>query len=338
MKKMAIGIDLGGTTIKFAWITESGEVTEQWVEPTPVHDQGSQIVPTILASLQNKMKAHGLTSRDFFGIGMGSPGAVDHQAGTVTGAYNLNWTDTVDIKQQIESALKLPFVLDNDANVAALGEQWKGAGNNAADVVFVTLGTGVGGGVISRGKLVRGVSGAAGEIGHIKVEPNGFPCTCGGTGCLETVASATGIVNLAKAEAESFAGTSGLAQLIMKEEAVSAKMIFDRARQKDPFAELVLQKVGGYLGTACANIANILNPSAIVLGGGVSKAGELLLHYVRPYFEQHAFPSVKETTSLRIATLENTAGVLGAGLLVFKQVETDETVKQHVQIQQRTGA
>ncbi|GAB2482203.1 ROK family glucokinase [Alkalibacterium psychrotolerans] len=319
MNKMAIGIDLGGTTIKYAFVTDQGECVAQWSTQTPTHEGGRHIVPKISASIKKQMREMGFTSSDFTGIGMGSPGAVNRKEGTVTGAYNLNWSETVLIKEQIEQSLDLPFFIDNDANVAALGEQWMGAAKDEPNVVFVTLGTGVGGGVIVNGQLVHGAKDTAGEIGHLKVEEDGFACTCGRNGCLETVASATGIVSLAKQEAKHYVETSPLAQGITHGQTITAKFVFDNIKLNDPLAEAVLNRVGKYLGTACANIANILNPSTIVIGGGVSRAGDLLLRFIRPHFEQTAFPTIAEDTAIRIASLENTAGVLGAASLVFKK-------------------
>lgn len=318
MDKMAIGIDLGGTTIKFAFVTEQGEAVIQWSTPTPTHEDGRHIVPKIAYSIKKKIKEMGYTADHFAGIGMGSPGAVNRKEGTVKGAYNLNWTNTVLIKSQIEDALNLPFFIDNDANVAALGEQWMGAAKDEENVVFLTLGTGVGGGVIVNGQLVHGAKDTAGEIGHIKVEEDGFNCSCGRNGCLETVASATGIVNVAKQEARHYVNISPLAQGIMHGQTITAKYVFDNIRMHDPLAEAVLTRVGKYLGIACANIANILNPSTIVIGGGVSKAGDELLRFIVPFFEQTAFPTIAEDTAIRIASLENTAGVLGAASLVFR--------------------
>ncbi|SDJ78101.1 ROK family glucokinase [Alkalibacterium thalassium] len=329
MEKLAIGIDLGGTTIKFAFLARKGETITQWAVPTPVHNKGRSIVPTIIQSIQEKMSEQALTAEDISAIGMGSPGSVNRSEGTVTGAYNLNWTETVHVREEIEGALGIPFELDNDANVAALGEQWLGAGQNEPHVVFLTLGTGVGGGVIVNGELVHGAHDTAGEIGHVKVDADGFHCTCGQVGCLETVASATGIVNVARKEAEQYIGESQLAQKIWNSQPVTAKIVFDQARLNDPLADDVLNKVGSYLGKACANIANILNPSTIVLGGGVSRAGQLLLDYVTPHFERHAFPTIATRTAIRTASLENEAGVLGAASLAFALKDRVEAVGQN---------
>ncbi|HFI0445909.1 TPA: ROK family glucokinase [Streptococcus suis] len=319
MSKKIIGIDLGGTSVKLAILTTEGEIQEKWSIKTNILDEGSHIVPDIIDSIKHRFETHGLTKEDFLGVGMGSPGVVDSEAGTVIGAYNLNWKTLQLVKDQFESALGLPFFIDNDANVAALGEQWVGAGNNNPNVVFMTLGTGVGGGVIAAGNLIRGVKGAGGELGHITVDFDApFACTCGKKGCLETVASATGIVNLTRRYAEEYAGDAKLKQLIDDGEEVTAKDVFDLAKEGDDLALIVYRHFSNYLGVACANIAAVLNPAYIVLGGGVSAAGEFLLDGVRNVFAENSFPQIKESTQIVLATRGNDAGVLGAASLVLK--------------------
>ncbi|HEL1638706.1 ROK family glucokinase [Streptococcus suis] len=319
MSKKIIGIDLGGTSVKLAILTTEGEIQEKWSIKTNILDDGSHIVPDIIDSIKQRFETHGLTKDDFLGIGMGSPGVVDSEAGTVIGAYNLNWKTLQLVKDQFESALGLPFFIDNDANVAALGEQWVGAGNNNPNVVFMTLGTGVGGGVIAAGNLIRGVKGAGGELGHITVDfDEPFACTCGKKGCLETVASATGIVNLSRRYADQYAGDAKLKQMIDDGQDVTAKDVFDLAKEGDDLALIVYRHFSEYLGVACANIAAVLNPAYIVLGGGVSAAGEFLLDGVRKVFAENSFPQIKESTQIVLATRGNDAGVLGAASLVLK--------------------
>lgn len=319
MSKKIIGIDLGGTSVKLAILTTAGDIQEKWSIKTNILDEGSHIVPDIIESIKHRFETHGLTKEDFLGIGMGSPGVVDSTAGTVIGAYNLNWKSLQLVKKQFETELGLPFFIDNDANVAALGEQWVGAGENNPDVVFMTLGTGVGGGVIAAGNLIRGVKGAGGELGHITVDFEApFDCTCGKKGCLETVASATGIVNLSRRYAEEYAGDAKLKQMIDDGQEVTAKDVFDLAKEGDDLALIVYRHFSDYLGVACANIAAVLNPAYIVLGGGVSAAGEFLLEGVRKVFAENSFPQIKESTQLVLATLGNDAGVLGAASLVLK--------------------
>lgn len=319
MSKKIIGIDLGGTSVKLAILTTEGEIQEKWSIKTNILDEGSHIVPDIIDSIQQRFESHGLTKDDFLGVGMGSPGVVDSEAGTVIGAYNLNWKTLQLVKEQFETALGLPFFIDNDANVAALGEQWVGAGNNNPNVVFMTLGTGVGGGVIAAGNLIRGVKGAGGELGHITVDfDEPFACTCGKKGCLETVASATGIVNLSRRYADQYAGDAKLKQMIDDGQDVTAKDVFDLAKEGDDLALIVYRHFSEYLGVACANIAAVLNPAYIVLGGGVSAAGEFLLDGVRKVFAENSFPQIKESTQIVLATRGNDAGVLGAASLVLK--------------------
>ncbi|HEM6477472.1 ROK family glucokinase [Streptococcus suis] len=319
MSKKIIGIDLGGTSVKLAILTTEGEIQEKWSIKTNILDDGSHIVPDIIDSIKQRFETPGLTKDDFLGIGMGSPGVVDSEAGTVIGAYNLNWKTLQLVKEQFESALGLPFFIDNDANVAALGEQWVGAGNNNPNVVFMTLGTGVGGGVIAAGNLIRGVKGAGGELGHITVDfDEPFACTCGKKGCLETVASATGIVNLSRRYADQYAGDAKLKQMIDDGQDVTAKDVFDLAKEGDDLALIVYRHFSEYLGVACANIAAVLNPAYIVLGGGVSAAGEFLLDGVRKVFAENSFPQIKESTQIVLATRGNDAGVLGAASLVLK--------------------
>ena len=322
MTKKLLGIDLGGTTIKFGILTLEGEVQEKWAIDTNILEDGKHIVPDIVGSIKHRLNLYGLTKDDFVGIGMGSPGAVDRAKKTVTGAFNLNLAHTEEVGSVIECELGIPFAIDNDANVAALGERWAGAGANNPDVVFVTLGTGVGGGVIADGNLIHGVAGAGGEIGHMNVEPvDGFECTCGNKGCLETVASATGVVRVARHLAEEYEGDSSIKVAIDNGDAVTSKDIFVAAEAGDHFADSVVEKVGFYLGQATANIANILNPDSVVIGGGVSAAGEFLRSRVEKYFVSCAFPQVRKTTKIKIAELGNDAGIIGAASLASQFVD-----------------
>lgn len=319
MSKKIIGIDLGGTSIKFAILTLDGEVQEKWSIKTNILDEGSHIVEDMIESIAHRLKMLELDASEFQGIGMGSPGVVDREKGTVIGAYNLNWKTLQPVKEKIESALHITFFIDNDANVAALGERWKGAGENQPDVVFMTLGTGVGGGIVAEGRLLHGVRGAAGELGHITVDfDDPIQCTCGKKGCLETVASATGIVNLTRRYADEYEGDSQLKVLIDNGEEVTAKTVFDLAKEGDALALIVYKNFSRYLGLAAANIGSTLNPYKIVIGGGVSAAGDFLLDGVRKVFEENSFPQVRESTQLALATLGNDAGVIGAASLVLQ--------------------
>lgn len=315
MDKKLLGIDLGGTTVKFAILTQNGEIQQKWSIDTNILDEGTHIVPDIVESINHHLALYEMKPEQFIGIGMGTPGSVDIKEGTVIGAYNLNWKTLQPVKEMIEKGTGIPFFIDNDANVAALGERWKGAGENDPDVVFVTLGTGFGGGIVMNGQLLHGVAGCAGEIGHITVDPEGFECTCGKRGCLETVASATGVVRVARQLAEEYAGGSELKARLDNGEDISSKDVFELAAQNDDLALRVVDKVTFYLGLACGNIGNTLNPSAIIIGGGVSAAGEFLRSRVEAYFEQFTFPQVRNSTKIKLAELGNEAGVIGAASL-----------------------
>ncbi|WP_423216522.1 ROK family glucokinase [Streptococcus equinus] len=318
MTQKIIGIDLGGTSIKLAIISQAGEILEKWSIKTNVLENGKHIVPDIIASIQDKLALFQLTTDDFIGIGMGSPGKVDSDAGTVVGAYNLGWTDVQEIKKAFEAAFSLPFFIGNDANVAALGEQWQGAGNGNSDVVMMTLGTGVGGGIVANGQLVTGEGGAAGEIGHLTVDTeNGFACTCGKNGCLEAVASATGIVNLAQRFSSEYEGDSAIKAAIDNGDDVTSKEIFAAAKSGDVFANMIVDKFVAYLGLAVSHIANTLSPSRIVIGGGVSAAGEFLRSKIDAQAKEYIFPQIRKTCQIVLAQLGNDAGVIGAARLVM---------------------
>lgn len=206
--KKLIGVDLGGTTCKFAILTTDGEIQQKWAIDTNILDEGSHIVPDIIASINDHLALYNMQPADFVGIGMGTPGSVDIKEGTVAGAYNLNWKAKQPVKRDIEKGTGIPFFVDNDVNCAAVGERWMGAGDNVPNMVLVALGTGIGGGIFMDNKLLHGAAGSAGEIGHVCVDPNGYLCTCGNHGCLETVASATGVVHVARDMAEEYAGDS----------------------------------------------------------------------------------------------------------------------------------
>ena len=313
--KKLFGVDLGGTTIKFAILTENGEIQQKWSIRTNTLDEGSHIVPDIIESINHHLDLYKMNKDQFIGIGMGTPGTIDRDKGTVVGAYNLNWKTTQNVKEAIEEGTGMKFALDNDANVAGLGERWKGAGNEGDDVAFITLGTGVGGGIIANGKLIHGLVGAGGEVGHMVVQPDGYLCTCGNRGCLEQYASATGVVHIAQDKAEEYEGNSRLKAMLGNGNEITSKIVFDLAKENDYLANKVVDEVCHYLGLACANLSNVLNPEFVVIGGGVSAAGDFLLKRVKANFEKYAFPTVRTSTQLKLAELGNDAGVIGAASL-----------------------
>ncbi|WP_137743837.1 ROK family glucokinase [Robertmurraya siralis] len=322
MKKWVAGVDLGGTSIKIAFIDTLGTIISKWQIPTDNREKGKNITIDIARTIEEKLTELGQSKEILEGIGMGAPGPVDYVNGILYNTVNLAWEDHYPLRDKLEKELSLPVYIENDANCAALGEMWKGAGAGAKDLVCVTLGTGVGGGIITNGEIVQGVSGSAGEIGHItSVSRNGAPCNCGKKGCLETVASATGIVRLATEKLEKERDNEGKLMKIFKANGkIAAKDVFDFGREGDELSLEVVEEVAYHLGLALANLGNTLNPEKIVIGGGVSKAGNILLDRVQAYFNEFAFSRVKESTTISIATLENDAGILGAGWLVVNRM------------------
>ncbi|MDE3839592.1 glucokinase [Bacillus methanolicus] len=321
-EKWIVGVDLGGTTTKIAFISMNGEILYKWEIPTDKSDSGKKITTNIAKAIDQKLEELGHPKSKLIGIGMGAPGPVNLTTGIVYEAINLGWENDYPLKDLLETETFLPAVIDNDANCAALGEMWKGAGNGAKDLVCVTLGTGVGGGVIANGDIVHGISGAAGEIGHITSKPvGGVPCNCGKTGCLETIASATGIVRIANEKLAEKENIGKLAERRAQNGTITAKDVFDCARNHDPLANEIIDEVAYHLGLALASAANTLNPEKIVLGGGVSKAGEVLLKPVKEYFKKFAFPRVAVSTEILLATLGNDAGVIGAAWLVKNKID-----------------
>lgn len=315
-----VGVDLGGTTTKLAFVNLDGEIQYKWEIPTDNSNQGHNITANIAKAIDEKLTELGYVKTQLLGIGMGAPGPVDYKAGIILNVVNLGWEDNYPLRERLEAATSLPVLIENDANCAALGEMWNGAGKGTKDLVCITLGTGVGGGVIANGNIVQGVNGAAGEIGHITSIPyGGAPCNCGKTGCLETIASATGIVRIATEELAKGEGNGELAAKYSEKGSITAKDVFDSARNGDILAEKVVNEVAFHLGFAAANIANTLNPEKIVFGGGVSRAGDILLGPVRENFEKFAFPAVRISTQLDIATLGNDAGAIGAAWLIKNQ-------------------
>ena len=312
MKKYVFGVDIGGTSVKLGLFDVEGNVLDKWEIPTRTENGGEKILPDIADSIREKMKQ---IDKDFVaGVGVGAPGPVDGK-GIVHRAVNLGW-GTFSIKDTLEDLLNMPVMAGNDANVAALGEMWMGGGQGYRDLVVVTLGTGVGGGIIIDGKMLTGATGAGGEIGHIHVNDEEEEiCGCGNKGCLEQYSSATGITRLANQLLASSDKDS-----VLRGGEVSAKTVFDAVKERDPLAVEVAEKFGKYLDDGLASIACVVNPEAIVIGGGVSKAGEILIDFIRPHYEKNVFHGSRQV-KFSLATLGNDAGIYGAAKLVLDAVE-----------------
>ncbi|UFT97776.1 ROK family glucokinase [Radiobacillus kanasensis] len=318
-KKFLVGIDIGGTSIKMAVFEDDGTIIDKWEIPTNKDNQGVSIPGDIWTSLENKLKEHSIDPKEVQGMGVGAPGFIDSDTGSIYEAVNIGWKKNFDLGKQLQALSGLPVFVDNDANLAALGENWKGAGNLAENLIAITIGTGVGGGIITNGQVVNGSNGTAGEIGHIMVEADGYACNCGRKGCLETVTSATGMVRQAKEKLKDNPN-SLLKTPLEKNGDLTTKDIFDAAKEGDAFSISIIERVADVLGLAIANVATIVNPSKIVIGGGVSKAGDQLLIPLRKAFDSFCLPRISEACEFRIAQLGNDAGVVGAAYLVKQKL------------------
>ena len=312
MSKYAFGVDVGGTTVKLGLFDGEGTLLDKWEIPTVTENQGEAILPDVAKSITAKMEEKGLAEADVAGIGIGVPGPVDRNGLLVGRAVNLGW-DSLDIPKALGAYIKVPVRAANDANVAAFGELWQGGGKGYENMVAVTLGTGVGGGSIVDGRLLAGSTGAGGEIGHLHLQDGEEErCNCGNSGCLEQYASATGIVRLAKRRLGEDEKES-----VLRRGKVSAKAVFDAVKAGDGVAIEIAERFGDYLGKGLAIVAAVVNPEAFVIGGGVSKAGDILLTFVEPNFKKYAFPQCRGAKFV-LAELGNDAGIYGAAALLLR--------------------
>lgn len=308
--KYCFGVDIGGTTVKLGLFTTEGEIVDKWEIKTRTENQGEAVLPDIAAALNEKLEEKQIPKDEVEGIGVGVPAPVGSE-GVVQNTANLGW-GYKEVKREMEELSGMKAEIGNDANVAALGEMWLGAGKGRKNIIMVTLGTGVGGGIIIDGKPLVGAHGAGGEIGHLCVNYEETDhCGCGNTGCLEQYASATGITRLANIRLAKDDKAS-----VLRGQEVSAKTVFDAVKADDEVAKEIAEEFGKYLGHAMANLAAVADPSAIVIGGGVSKAGEVLLQYVEKNFKEKAFFANKDTEFV-LATLGNDAGICGAAKLIL---------------------
>ena len=311
--KYGFGVDLGGTTVKLAFFNDEGTMLNKWEIPTVTVEGGSHILPDIAASIRAHLDKVGVADSDVLGVGIGVPGPVNGK-GVVNKCVNLGW-GVFNIHEELGKLTGFPVKAGNDANVAALGEYWKGGGQGCENMIFATLGTGVGGGIVVDGKLVHGVHGAGGEIGHLVLNRDETePCGCGKCGCVEQYCSATGIVRMAEKHLAATNEASSLRDIFP----LTCKDVFDHAAAGDAVASDILEKVYAYLGEFLADLCAVLDPEAVVLGGGVSKAGLPLLDGARRYFDKYAFHGTKGVR-FELASLGNDAGAYGAFKLALSE-------------------
>lgn len=313
MKEYAFGIDLGGTTAKIGLFTTTGDLLEKWEVPTDTSDQGAHILPNLAAAVQDKMAQRSLSPDQIEGVGLGVPGPVQDSSVVAIVCANLGGWGDCDAGAQLSQLLGgLRVQVGNDANVAALGEIWMGAAKGCRSAVMVTLGTGVGGGVVADGKLIEGAHGAGGEIGHITVNPQETAqCGCGKHGCLEQYSSATGVVRCMNKLLEQNPDVP----CTLRGRDFAAKDVFDAARSGDKLAQQEVEDMTLTLALALGNIAAITDPEMFLVGGGVARAGDVLLEPLSRHYQANAFLSCRNTP-IRLASLGNDAGIYGAVRLI----------------------
>jgi glucokinase len=317
MAKYIYGIDIGGTTVKMGLFDEKGDMLEKWEIVTRKENNGENILPDIVKSIKEKNSEKSIETDDILGIGMGVPGPITED-GRVLKCANLGWGifSVADEMSKLTGVKKVK--VGNDANVAALGEQWRGGGRgkNFDDIVMVTLGTGVGGGIIMNGKILTGENGAAGEIGHITVNPKEtLTCGCGCKGCLEQYSSATGVIRLAKERLEASDKPSELRKFADDE--IGGKEVFDAYKAGDELAAEAVDEFAAYLGMGLGNVASVVDTQAFVIGGGLSKNGPIVIELIKKQYEKNVMFALKNT-EFRLAELGNDAGMYGAVRMVIQ--------------------
>ena len=309
--KYCFGVDVGGTSVKMGVFQADSTLVEKWEIPTRKDMAEDVILSDIADSIKEKMETHHIVQTDVTGVGVGVPAAVLGE-GHVKKVANLGW-ENKNVKEELEALTGLQVKVANDANVAALGEMWKGGGEGYNNLVMVTLGTGVGGGVILNGQIHTGTNGGGGEIGHITANRDETECCgCGKKGCLEQYASATGIARLAKKKL-----AINTKKTVLNTEDISAKSVFDAVKCGDEVAIEIAEEFGSYLGYALADLGAILDPEIFVIGGGVSKAGDILFTYIQKYYDERTFFTCKDV-KFALAKLGNDAGIYGAAKMVIE--------------------
>jgi glucokinase len=311
MDKLCFGIDIGGTTVKLGLFTSEGELLDKWEIQTRKENSGEYILKDVAESIKNKITEKSIDNSQIVGLGLGVPGPVTED-GTIIEGVNLGW-GIFNVAKTMKNLTGFDTKVGNDANVAALGEMWQGGGKGYKNLVMVTLGTGVGGGVILNSEILTGSNGAAGELGHIRVNYEEKEiCGCGKTGCLEQYASASGIVKEAKRLLENSKEPS----VLRSEKEITAKAIFDAAKDGDTLAVSLVEQLGWYLGIALSHVGAVVDPQVFVIGGGVSKAGNILTEVIKKYYEENVMLALKNKV-FALAELGNDAGIYGSAKLIL---------------------
>ncbi|CAN5740807.1 ROK family protein [soil metagenome] len=311
MSKIVLATDLGGTNVRMAAVSEAGDVLFRTRSKTPETRSREEILE-LIAELARECTNEVGPRDEIVAFGIAAPAVIDHESGVILVAPNLPELNGLAISEYLTRSVGFPVLLENDATAAAIGEHWKGACQGVSSAICLTMGTGVGGGLIIDGKPLRGIDGTAGEVGHICVEPFGVPCTCGSNGCLEQYASATAVVRMAE-ELIASGRTSSLTEL----NEYSSHDVFNAGLAGDDVAREVFASVGFYLGVALGGLINLLNPEAIVIGGGASDGWDLFIDSVEVEIAKRAFHHPAQRVKLMRAKLGDDAGILGVAKLAF---------------------
>lgn len=314
MNRIVLACDLGGTNLRMAAVGPDGTVLSRTRTSTPKSPDPRELMSVILQASETCSKE--IAGLEVAAVAVAVPATVNFEKGMTLKAPNLPCLDGFAMREALEEAFKVPAILENDANAAAVGESWLGASKDLKDSITVTLGTGVGGGIMVNGGVLRGVDGTAGEIGHICIEPDGAQCGCGSRGCVEQYASATAIVRMASEFSSTFPDS-----VINRKEGFTSEQVYEAGRSGDPLALAVFEKMGKYLGIAVADLINIFNPQAVVIGGGAAQAWELFIGHVREQVRFRAFSEPAERALLVKAVLGDDAGIVGVSKLAFDRLD-----------------
>lgn len=318
-EKFYIGIDLGGTNVVAVIVDKKGKIYGQIQFPTQGEKGPEFVIKNISDNIKNLIKSSKISLRNIEKIGIGSPGPLDSKKGIIMGAVNLPGWKYVELKKELEGYLKIKVGVENDANCAVYGEKWIGAGKNVNNVVGLTLGTGVGGGIIINGKLIRGANYNAAEIGHMSLNPDGPVCNCGAHGCLEQYASATAIAKFAKEKIKS--GARSIITEIVKGDInkITSKVVYEALISGDKVAQEIWNYFIKYLGAGIANVIHILNPELIIIAGGVINAGKYLFDPLKEAVRKQTFPQMFKIVKIVPAKLGELAGAIGAAGIVINE-------------------
>jgi glucokinase len=315
--RTVIGVDLGGTNLRTAIVGSDGEILVKHKEATRAVDGWMKVVARLIDNIKRQLETAPQMGAEVFAVGVGAPGVILVDKGIVVKSPNFPDWNNLPLKAELEKALKIPVFIENDANAAALGEKWHGAGQNIRSMIHLTLGTGVGGGIILDNRIWHGADGMAGEIGHMTLIPDGRQCTCGNTGCLETYASARGIVQSFREELEKQRLHAGDA---LKD--VTSEKVYEAARDGDAVAQRVMKDMGRMLGIGIASLINIFNPERVVIGGGVKDAWPLFIGATHEEIMKRAFQVPAERTEIVPSLLGDDAGMIGAAAVALEIQKT----------------